>query len=126
MSSRRSGSRSNEDTVAKAEDLTGLSLGQDDDAAANRRSGVGALLGIAAGLGTGVAYAFAHRSLRSLPLPVRGAVAGLAANVGSTGPMAALGVTDPRSWPASSWVRDLVPHLAYGLVTAAVYEALRR
>jgi len=46
--------------------------------------------------------------------------------VGTTGPMAALGVTDPRTWPADSWVSDLVPHVAYGLATAAAYEALRR
>ena len=28
------------------------------------------------------------------------------------------------TWPADSWVSDLVPHLAYGLAVA--YEALRR
>ena len=115
-----------EDTVAKAEGLAGISLGEDQETAGNRRSGIGALLGIGAGLGTGVAYALAHPALRGLPPPVRGVVAGLAATVGSTAPMTALGVTDPRTWPASSWLRDLVPHLAYGLVTAAVYEALRR
>ena len=53
-------------------------------------------------------------------------LAGLAAGAaGTTGPMALLGVTDPRRWPASSWVSDLVPHLAYGLVTAAVWELAR-
>jgi hypothetical protein len=36
--------------------------------------------------------------------------------------MVALGVTDPRTWPASSWLSDLLPHLAYGVVTAAVWE----
>ena len=38
--------------------------------------------------------------------------------------MAALGVDDPRSWSASSWLSDLLPHLAFGAVTAAVYERL--
>jgi hypothetical protein len=122
----RPASTTPEDTVEKAEGLTGVSLGEDQDTAANRRSGIGALLGIGAGLGTGVAYALADPALRSLPLPLRGVVAGLAANVGTTGPMTVLGVTDPRTWPASSWLRDLVPHLAYGMVTAAVYEALRK
>lgn len=37
----------------------------------------------------------------------------------TTGPMAAAGVTDVREWKADSWISDLVPHLAYGLVTAA-------
>jgi hypothetical protein len=34
-------------------------------------------------------------------------------------------VTDPRTWPADSWASDLGPHLAYGLATAAAYEAFR-
>jgi hypothetical protein len=36
--------------------------------------------------------------------------------------MVAMGVTDPRSWPVSSWLSDLLPHLAYGFATAAVFE----
>jgi hypothetical protein len=40
--------------------------------------------------------------------------------------MVVLGITDPRDWPASSWVSDLVPHLAYGFVTAAVWELAQR
>jgi hypothetical protein len=37
-------------------------------------------------------------------------------------PATALGLTDPRSWGAAGWMSDLLPHLAYGIVT--VYEAL--
>jgi hypothetical protein len=48
----------------------------------------------------------------------------LGALAGSNGPMTVLGVTDPRTWPASSWVADIVPHLAYGVVTAAVRDSL--
>jgi hypothetical protein len=39
-------------------------------------------------------------------------------------PMTLTGLTDPRTWGASGWLADLVPHLAYGFVAAAVYEAL--
>jgi hypothetical protein len=39
-------------------------------------------------------------------------------------PAAALRVTDPRTWGAAGWVSDLLSHLAYGLATATVYEAL--
>lgn len=46
---------------------------------------------------------------------------GLAAGAAA---MAALGVSDPRSWSATAWLSDAVPHLAYGLVTAAVIEGL--
>ena len=44
--------------------------------------------------------------------------------VASDLPIIALGVSDPRTWAAAGWVSDLLPHLAYGLATAAVYEAL--
>jgi hypothetical protein len=39
--------------------------------------------------------------------------------VGSNIPITALGVTGPRTWDATGWVFDIVPHLAYGAVTAA-------
>jgi hypothetical protein len=32
--------------------------------------------------------------------------------------------SDPREWPASSWIADLVRHLAYGFVTAVSAEAV--
>lgn len=122
----RPSSSTPEETVRRSEELVHVELPGDDDIAANRRSGVGALLGIAAGLGTGALYGLARPALGRMPLPLRGVVAGLAANVGTTGPMAALGVTDPRDWSGDSWVSDLVPHLAYGLVTAAVWEMAAR
>lgn len=125
----RPSSTTPEDTVRRAEDMTGVSLshdGADSESAGNRRSGLGALLGVAAGLGTGALYGWLRPRLGSAPPVLLGIGAGLAANAGSTGPMAALGVTDPRSWPASSWISDLVPHLAYGVVTAATFHLMRR
>jgi hypothetical protein len=124
----RPASSTPEDTVRRTEELTGASLaaeGPDSETAQNRRSGLGALLGIAAGLGTGAAYGLVRGRLDGVPLPLLGAGVGLAANVGTTGPMAVLGITDPRRWSGSSWLSDLVPHLAYGLVTAAVFDMVR-
>jgi hypothetical protein len=31
-----------------------------------------------------------------------------------------LGVTDPKTWDASSWLSDAIPHLAYGVATWAL------
>ena len=124
----RPASTTPETTVRRTEEMAGVELapqGPDSDEASNRRSGLGALLGIAAGLGTGAAYGLVRRRLSGVPLPVLGAGLGIAVNVGTTGPMAALGVTDPRNWSGSSWLSDLVPHLAYGLVTACVYDMIR-
>jgi hypothetical protein len=38
------------------------------------------------------------------------------------GVMSLLGVTDPRSWSTTDWASDVVPHLAYGFVTALALE----
>jgi hypothetical protein len=124
----RPASSTPEDTVRKSEELAGVSLseqGPDSDDAANRRSALGSLIGIAAGVGTGAVYGLVRPALGRVPLVVLGVGAGLAANVGTTGPMAALGITDVRSWSADSWLSDLVPHLAYGFATAGAWELLR-
>ncbi|MDT7614061.1 MAG: hypothetical protein QOF00_1508 [Pseudonocardiales bacterium] len=117
-----------DDTVRKAEELAGVRLsgdGPDSDAAANRRSALGALLGIASGLCTGALYGLVRPKLGHVPPALLGVATGLAANVATTVPMAALGITDPRTWPVESWVSDLVPHLAYGFATAAVWDLMQ-
>ncbi len=89
-----------------------------------RVSALGALTGIASGVGVGAALGLV-RGLGWRPGPVVSAVvATLGALVGTNGPMTALGVTDPRTWPLESWVSDVVPHLGYGAVTAAVLDGL--
>ena len=116
-----------EDTVRKSEDVTGMALskqGLDSDQANNRRSALGSLLGIAAGLGTGPSTASCGRQAPP-PRWHYWVGAGLAANIGTTGPMAAAGITDVRSWSADSWLSDLVPHLAYGFATAGAWELMR-
>ena len=40
-------------------------------------------------------------------------------------PIALTGVSDPATWSTTDWLSDLIPHLVYGLVTVAVYDALR-
>lgn len=123
----RPASTTPEQTVRRTESLTRVALspqGLDSEPAGNRRSGLGALFGIAAGVGTGAVYGLMRPRLRRIPLAVMGLAAGVGANAGSAGPMTALGVTDPRQWPASSWVMDIVPHVAYGIVTAAVFDTL--
>ena len=122
----RPASSTPEETVRQLEDRTSLTLSDDgpgSEPAQNRRTALGALLGIASGLGTGALYALVRPKLgRRASFPLLALAAGVGANVGTVAPMTALGVEDPRSWSASSWLSDLVPHLAYGAVTAAAYE----
>ncbi len=94
-----------------------------DEVAQHRRAGLGALFEYATGLGVGAAYGLVRPLLRAVPWPLAGVGLGLAAMAGSDVPAARLGVTDPTTWPASNWAADIVPHLAYGLVTALAYEA---
>lgn len=113
-----------EDTVEKLAAKTGIDIPGDEDTRKNRLAGLGPLTGLVAGLGVGAALGLA-RTLGFRPnLLVAGVAAGAAAMAGTDAPMAALGVTDPGSWAAKDWLSDAVPHLAYGLMTAAVVQGL--
>jgi hypothetical protein len=41
-------------------------------------------------------------------------------------PLVSLKVTNPRTWGLSGWLSDAIPHLIYGIVTVATYEAISR
>jgi hypothetical protein len=99
--------------------------GEDDERVSNRRAGLGALLGYAVGIGLGAIYGVV-RGRRDLSLAVAAVALGATAMALSDVPAAAMKVTDPRRWGASGWAADLVPHLAYGLVTAGALELLGR
>jgi hypothetical protein len=87
--------------------------------AANRSAGLGPLLGYLAAVGASLAFV-GVTGRRRPPLPVAAAALGATAMLTADGPMAALGVTDPRRWSRVDWLSDLVPHLAYGVAAAAV------
>ncbi len=103
--------------------LTSLGSEAKDDTASNRRSGLGALLGYATGVGVGMAYG-AIRGKRGDGSLLAGVVVGLAAMAASDVPIAVSGVSDPRTWGLSGWASDALPHLAYGLVTVAAYDTI--
>jgi hypothetical protein len=92
--------------------------------ASSRRSALGALSGYLVGLGLGAAYGLtdARRAVGSVALaaPLLGGAAMAASDV----PAVATGATDPASWGAMGWAADVIPHLAYGAVTAFTYELL--
>lgn len=96
----------------------------DDEAAQTRSTALGQLMGYGTGLGVGAVYGLIRRRFDLPSVPLVGVGLGLASTAMSSLPMTALGLTDPRQWPAKAWASDLVPHLAYGMATAAAYEAL--
>lgn len=122
----RPSSSTPQETVKQLSDRTHVPIPGDEEQRVNRISGLGPLTGIAAGVGAG-ALLGAVRGLGWRPAPVTGALlAALVAMVAGDGPMTFLGITDPRSWAAKDWAADVVPHLAYGAVTAHVLDGLDR
>lgn len=119
----RPASSTPESVAGRLADVTHVDLGPGDEAA-NRRSGLGPLLGYATGIAAGAAFGVVAASQR-IPLPVATVLLGGGVMATSDGSMTVLGVTDPRTWRRTDWVSDLIPHLAYGLSAAATWRRLR-
>ncbi|MEU4717698.1 hypothetical protein AB0F73_29140 [Micromonospora purpureochromogenes] len=112
-----------EETVGRLAGLAHVDLGP-EDRAANRRSGLGAVLGYVLGIGAGAAFGALASGRRMSPVVATALLGGgvMATTIGS---LATLRISDPRSWSRSDWFADLVPHLAYGMAAAATLNRLR-
>lgn len=115
----RAASSAPADTVLAAADRLGLLLRSDG----SRPEAYGALAGAATGIGLGLVAAGVRRAGIRLPLLAEAALVGAGAMVATDLPMHVTGVSDVTTWNREDWVRDVVPHLAYGL---AVSTTLRR
>jgi xanthosine utilization system XapX-like protein len=106
--------------------LSPQGVGSQDETAQNRESGLGALLGYVNGLGTGVIYGLVRSQFDEIPAPLAAALVGLTAMVASDVPLVTLQLTNPRQWGISGWLSDAIPHLIYGIVTVATFEAISK
>ncbi len=122
----RPASSTPQQTVEKASDLVGLDVPGDEKTHDHRVSGLGSLLGAVTGVGVGLAVGALHSGRRRPGFAATAALAGTTAMVAGNGPMAVLGITDPRTWSLGSWVSDAVPHVAYAVVTAYVLRRMTR
>jgi len=113
-----------EDTVEALVAKSGSRIPGDEDTRKNRVAGLGPLTGIFAGVGVGAALGLARTAGWRPHVLTAGLATGLGAIAATVGPMAALGVSDPRTWTLQDWVSDVVPHVAYGVTVAAVAQAL--
>ncbi|MDW5325758.1 hypothetical protein [Plantactinospora sp. KLBMP9567] len=118
----RPASSSPEEIAQRLAEMLHIGLGP-EDRAANRRSGLGPLLGYATGVLSGAALTVI--GLRRLPGPVAAGLFGAGVMLASDGTLTALGITDPRRWSRADWLTDTVPHLAYGLAAVATLGQLR-
>ena len=113
-----------EETVEKLAERASLEIPGVGETRQNRISGLGALNGIASGISVGMVLGVL-RGLGWRPgLLVTGLLASAGAMGSTNGVMSALGVTDPSGWSAGDWVSEVIPHMAYGFVTAAALQAM--
>ncbi|WSM37443.1 hypothetical protein OG776_03315 [Streptomyces sp. NBC_01689] len=120
----RPASSTPEVTVRRLSQRLHVPIPGEGDKQDNRVAGLGPLTGYAAGLGMGAVLGAARAAGWCPGRPAHYAVAAAGALVGTNGPMTVLRVTDPRTWSAVDWVSDIVPHLAYAVVTVAVLERM--
>ncbi len=111
--------------LADAADVD-LAPDNEEETEQNRSQGLGALLGYVSGLGFGGMYGLLAPRLGGASVPIGAGALTLATMAGSNVPATVGGVTDPREWSAKDWVADIIPHLLYGIVTAAVFNTISR
>jgi hypothetical protein len=111
-------------TVEKLAGSAGVAVPGEGQTQDNRLTGLGSLSGIATGVGVGAAFGLLRRLGLRPPALVGGVLVGLAAMAATDSSMASLRISDPRTWSATDWLADLLPHLAYGLVTYGTLQAL--
>jgi hypothetical protein len=121
----RPASTTPQDSVEKLASAAGLHVPGDEQTRSNRLAGLGSVTGIATGVGVG-AFAGVLARNRRMSWPALAGLVGTGALLAANGPMTVLGITDPRTWGVSGWVSDVVPHVAYGVVTAYVARGLVR
>ena len=113
-----------EDTVEKLAEVSHIGIPGQGEERDNRLAGLGPLSGIATGVGIGALLGLTRALGWRPPVALGAAAATVLVLVGANGPMAALGISDPRTWSLQDWAADIVPHLAYGIVTAATLDGL--
>ena len=119
----RGASSTPERTVEALAQKAHVQIPGDDEKRSNRVQGLGPITGLAAGVGVGVVVGLVRAAgYRSQPL-VGTLLTTLGVLVATNGPMTVLGITDPRTWSATDWASDVVPHLAYAAVVKTTMDA---
>ncbi|GAC1373451.1 MAG: hypothetical protein NVSMB43_11090 [Pseudarthrobacter sp.] len=120
----RPASSTPEATVEKLADVTGVKIPGTEEERTNRLAGLGPLTGLVVGAGVGAVLGLVREAGYRPGLLGSSLTAAVGALIGSNGPMTVLGITDPRSWSPADWASDIIPHLAYGIVTGTALHAL--
>jgi hypothetical protein len=94
----------------------------------NRRSGLGALMGYATGVGVGALVGLLRPVplVRRIPAPIAAGAVGAAAMAAGDAVPVTKGITDPAEWGTAGWLADIIPHAVYGFVTVLAFDRLAR
>ena len=122
----RPASRTPQQTVERLAALLHVSLPDDESVREGRTSGLGALLGMAAGVSAGAVLSLLRPPPAAGGFPATAALAWVLAMSVGNGPMVTLGITDPRTWSRNDWAADVVPHAAYAVAAALTLHAADR
>ena len=90
----------------------------------NRLTALGALLGYADGIGTGVLFGIMRPAAPGISETICGVGLCVMTGLVSEGTATLLKQTDPREWSVADWAGDIVPRMVYGLVTTIAFDAL--
>ncbi|MBU2668427.1 hypothetical protein KOI35_33435 [Actinoplanes bogorensis] len=122
----RASSKTPEQTVEAIEEHLPVSVPGDGETREHRVAGLGSLTGLVTGVGIGTAFGLLRRAGVRPPAPFNALLIGATTMAATDLSMAALDVTDPCTWSAADWLSDVLPHLAFGVVTDAVLRSLDR
>lgn len=124
----RPASATPQNTIERVAGLCGICIPGSGESRDHRLEGLGALGGLAIGATLGAVYGLA----KGIPVvgkssaPAAGLGLACGAMVATNGPMAVLGVSDPRNWRKVEWASDIVPHVLYGIVTEYTHRVIMR
>src|SRR3954452_13420590 len=113
-----------EQDVEKLARRLGVSLGDDEETVANRKSALGALMGMLTGIAVGGVYGLIRPWARGVPQSLAGVAVCFGTMAATDGATAALGISDPRTWSAKDWATDIVPHLVFGAGVVLAFDAM--
>ena len=113
-----------EQTVERLASGAGIEISGDESTRQHRLEGLGPLTGLITGVAVGAGYGLITDVFGRPRVGSAAILTAAGAMLLPNGAMVALGLTDPRSWTAAEWLSDVLPHIAYGAVTAVTYDAL--